>query len=191
VVRWEPGAPERLQKAALELFASQGFEETTAAQIAQSVGLTERTFFRYFSDKREVLFAGQDQFEQAFLVGMDEAPSDASPIGSVARALRSGAALFPDERRSFSRKRQVVIDQNPPLQEREQHKLSHLAITLAQALRGRGVDELEASLAARCAVTVFELAFARWISEGERRSLTDITDEVLHNLLALTRRSRV
>ena len=56
MVRWEPGSAERLQKAALELFATRGFEQTTATEIAQSVGLTERTFFRHFSDKREVLF---------------------------------------------------------------------------------------------------------------------------------------
>ena len=62
MVRWEPGARERLQAAALELFAARGFEQTTAAEIAQSVGLTERTFFRHFSDKREVLFSGQQQF---------------------------------------------------------------------------------------------------------------------------------
>ena len=56
MVRWEPGTPERLQQAALELFATRGYEQTTATEIAQSVGLTERTFFRHFTDKREVLF---------------------------------------------------------------------------------------------------------------------------------------
>ena len=86
MVRWEPGAPERLQKAALELFATRGFEQTTAAEIAQSVGLTERTFFRHFSDKREVLFFGQQQFVDAFLAGVDAAPPEASPIEIVASA---------------------------------------------------------------------------------------------------------
>ena len=72
MVRWEPGARERLQAAALELFATRGFEQTTAAEIAQAVGLTERTFFRNFSDKREVLFHGQEQFLQAFLDGVEQ-----------------------------------------------------------------------------------------------------------------------
>src|SRR5215468_8851818 len=74
MARWEPGARERLQAAALELFATRGFEQVTAAEIAQSVGLTERTFFRHFSDKREVLFYGQQQFLQAFVDGVDAAP---------------------------------------------------------------------------------------------------------------------
>src|SRR5690242_17379435 len=108
MVRWEPGTAERLQKAALELFATRGFEQTTATDIAQSVGLTERTFFRHFSDKREVLFHGQDFFLKAFLAGVETAPPGASPIGIVASALRSAASLFPDERRSYSRTRQSV-----------------------------------------------------------------------------------
>src|SRR5580693_5807527 len=106
MVRWEPGARERLQEAALGLFATRGFEQTTAAEIAQSVGLTERTFFRHFSDKREVLFYGQDQFLQAFLDGVAAAPPDATPLEVIARTLQGAGALFPDERRPYSRLRQ-------------------------------------------------------------------------------------
>src|SRR3569833_2747157 len=122
MARWEPGTAERLQKAALELFATRGYEQTTAAEIAQSVGLTERTFFRHFSDKREVLFQGQEQLAQAFLDGIDAAPPEASPIEVVACALRAAATFFPAERRPHSRTRQSVIDRNPALQEREHHK---------------------------------------------------------------------
>jgi AcrR family transcriptional regulator len=186
MVRWEPGAPERLQKAALELFATRGFEQTTATEIAQSVGLTERTFFRHFSDKREVLFYGQDVFVQAFLDGVGTAPADASPIEIVASALQSAASLFPDERRSHARTRQSVIEQNPALRERESHKLAGLATTVAEALRARGVDEPAATLAAESGVTVFGIAFAKWIREGEQRSLADIAADVLRELLNLT-----
>jgi len=99
MARWEPGARERLQAAALELFATRGYEQTTAAEIAQSVGLTERTFFRHFSDKREVLFYGQERFLRAFIDGADAAPPGASPLEVVASALRAAASFFPDERR--------------------------------------------------------------------------------------------
>ncbi|MCX4749756.1 TetR/AcrR family transcriptional regulator [Kitasatospora sp. NBC_01287] len=191
MARWEPGAPERLQKAALELFATRGYEQTTATEIAQSVGLTERTFFRHFSDKREVLFHGQDAFVQAFLTGVDTAPPDASPIEIVACALRSAAGLFPDERRSHSRTRQSVIEQNPALREREAHKLAGLATTVADALRARGVGEVAATLAAESGTTVFGIAFAQWIREGERRSLADLSAEVLGELLTLTRKVTV
>jgi AcrR family transcriptional regulator len=186
MVRWEPGTRERLQRAALELYAERGFEETTAAEIAQSVGLTERTFFRHFSDKREVLFHGQELLVQAFLKGVDAAPAAASPIEVLAAALRSATAFFPDERRSHSRTRQSVIDRNPALHERELHKLAALATTLADALRARGVSDPAAALAAELGVTVFGISFAQWIREGEERSLADIATGVFGELRALT-----
>src|SRR5262245_5800653 len=96
MVRWEPGARERLQAAALELFATRGYEQTTAAEIAGAAGLTERTFFRHFADKREVLFLGQQQFDEAFRAGIDAAPADAAPMAVVVAALRSAGSLFPD-----------------------------------------------------------------------------------------------
>lgn len=186
MVRWEPGARERLQAAALELFATRGFEQTTAAEIAQSVGLTERTFFRHFSDKREVLFYGQQQFLQAFIDGVDAAPPDASPLEVIASALDAAAAFFPDERRPYSRMRQSVIDKNPALQERELHKLAGLAVAVAEALRARGIGEPAATLAAQSGATVFGIAFAQWIRDGEERSLSGIASAVLRELVSLS-----
>ncbi len=186
MVRWEPGAAERLQAAALELFATRGFEQVTAAEIAQSVGLTERTFFRHFSDKREVLFYGQQQFLQAFTDGVEAAPPGASALEVIACMLHSAASFFPDERRPYARMRQSVIDQNPALRERELHKLASLAETVATALRARGTGEPAATLAAQSGATVFGIAFAQWIREGEERSLCDITSDVLRELLNLT-----
>jgi AcrR family transcriptional regulator len=185
MVRWQPGAPERLQRAALELFATRGFEQTTAAEIAEAVGLTERTFFRHFSDKREALFHGQQVLVESFLEGVAATPPTASPLEVVAAGLRSATALFPDDRRPHARLRQSVIDRNPALQERERHKLTTLAATVADALRTRGVDELAATLAAESGVTVFGISFIRWLRDGEERSLADITGEVFGELLKL------
>jgi AcrR family transcriptional regulator len=186
MVRWRPGARERLQAAALELFATRGFEQTTAAEIAQAVGLSERSFFRLFADKREVLFYGQEQFVQAFLDGAKAAAPDASPLEVIISALNSAATLFPDERRSTSRTRQAVIKQNPALQEREQHKLAGLATAVAAGLRARGVGEPTATLAAESGATVFGIAFSQWIRDDETRSLAAIVSDVLDELLILT-----
>ncbi len=191
MVRWQPGAPERLQKAALELFATRGFEQTTAAEIAEAVGLTERTFFRHFSDKREVLFQGQQVLVQAFLDGVAAAPPESSPLEVVASGLRSASSLFVDERRAHSRARQSVIDRNPGLQERERHKMTTLATTVADALRARGVGELAATLAAESGVTVFGIAFTRWLRDGEERSLTAIANGVFGELLELAEKAAV
>jgi len=186
MARWEPGARERLQKAALELFSSKGFEVTTAAEIAQTAGLTERTFFRHFSDKREVLFAGQDDFTRPFLVGVESAPAAATPLQVVVSAVLGAAGFFPAEKRPYSRMRQTVIVANPELQERELLKLASLASTLAAALRDRGVSEPAATLTAESGVTVFRVSFELWLADETGASIEDIERGVFRELGALT-----
>lgn len=186
MVRWEAGTRDRLFAAALELFATQGYEQTTAAEIARSVGLTERTFFRHFADKREVLFAGQDEFLAGFLSGITAAAPGAGPMERVLAAVRGAAVLFPNRRRSDVRLRQSVIEENPALGEREQHKLAVLAAALARSLREQGVEEPAATLAARSGVTVFSVSLARWIAPGEDRSLADLIDRTHDDLVRLT-----
>jgi AcrR family transcriptional regulator len=186
MARWEPGAAQRLQLSALELFAAQGFERTTVAEIATAAGLTERTFFRYFSDKRDVLFSGQDAFVEVFLRGMDSAPTPATPMQLVGAALQAAASWFPDDRRPHSRMRQAVIDSNPALQERERHKLAGLAVAIAAALRERGVAEPAATLAAESGTTVFGIAFSQWLSEGEHRTMAVLIADTLTQLRAIS-----
>ena len=190
MVRWEPGTRERLQAAAMELYITRGFERTTAADIAQAVGLTERTFFRHFADKREVLFSGQELLEQAFLDGLAGAAPDASPLRMVESALAAAAAFFPAERRGHSRRRQMIITANPALQERELLKLAGLATAIAAALHARGVPEATATLAAESGVTVFGVAFVKWIAPGEERSFLDIEREVMGELVAMAADAR-
>jgi AcrR family transcriptional regulator len=184
MARWQSGARERLAASALELFVSQGFERTTVAEIAAAAGLTERTFFRYYADKPEVLFAGQDEFEGLFLAGL-EASSGTHPMDLVAAALDHAAESFPDERRSWSRRRQAVVAGNVALQERELHKLSALADALTSALVEREVDPTAAALAAEAGVSVFRRSFAAWIAEGETRTFGDMQRDVLHQLQEL------
>jgi AcrR family transcriptional regulator len=190
MVRWEPGARERLQAAALELYSTKGFEETTVVEIARSVDLTERTFFRYFADKREVIFAGQDVFEQGFIDGVAAAPQDATPLDVVASGVVTGSGLFTDNRRAHSRQRSAVIAANSELRERELLKMATLATTIGAALRERGVADPAATLAAESGTTVFRLAFEQWIAPGSKRSLVEIVRELFDELTAMTGSSR-
>ena len=186
MTRWEPGARERLNSAALELYASKGFEETTVAEIAQAAGLTERTFFRYFADKREVLFAGSELLEQQMVDGAASAPADATPLDVIRAAVAASSAYFPDERRDYSRLRATIINANPQLMERELRKMSSLAAALAKALDERGITEPTATLAAQSGVTVFRVSFAEWISEGNERAFAEIQSGMFEQLGALT-----
>lgn len=183
--RWQPDARGRLERAALELFVERGFDDTTVAEIAQRAGVTERTFFRYFSDKREVLFWGQNALREVFVDAIAAAPASATPIDAVAISLDAAAAVFHD-RHAFARLRQTVIAANPALQERELIKLASLASAMADALRGRGVTDLAARLAAEVGVIAFKTAFVQWVDDPHEHDMARVSRQVLAQLKAAT-----
>src|SRR5580698_8977614 len=117
VVRWEPDSRGRLEKAALELYGERGFDNTTVAEIAQRAGLTERTFFRHFADKREVLFWGAGALQDLFVTAVASAPESATPLEAVAGALAAAGALL-QQRGDFPRRRQSIIAASAELRER-------------------------------------------------------------------------
>src|SRR4051812_36473279 len=122
--RWEPDARGRLEKAALELYADRGFDRTTVAEIARRAGLTERTFFRHYADKREVLFHGQGALADLVVGTLADAPAGLAPIDAVVGALEAADPFFRD-RRDGARLRQGVISAHAELRERELIKLAH------------------------------------------------------------------
>jgi AcrR family transcriptional regulator len=183
--RWEPNARGRLERAALELFIERGFEQTTVAEIARRAGLTERTFFRHFADKREVLFAGGGALQELLVQTVADAPDSTAPIDAVAAALQAAAPRF-QERGDYPRQRQAVIAANPELQERELIKLAALAAAIAGALRQRGVPEPAACLTAEAGIAVFKIAFERWVSGTGQPDLTHLIQESLDELKAVT-----
>jgi len=183
--RWEPNARGRLEQAALDLYSERGFEQTTAAQIAERAGLTERTFFRHYADKREVLFGASHALEELFVNALAATPDTAAPIDAVASALEAVAALFL-ERYDFSRQRQAVIKASAELYERELIKLASLSAALAATLRLRGVRDPAASLTAEAGIAVFKIGFQRWVASGGERALADFFRESLDELKAVT-----
>jgi AcrR family transcriptional regulator len=166
--RWEPNAQGRLIQAAMDLYSERGYEQTTVAEVAKRAGLTERTFFRYFADKREVLFFGSEILERAMVESVRRAPAGLAPIDAIGVALESVATFFAD-RRSYSRRRQAVIDANPELQERERKKLAALALALAGALQHRGTTASAATLVAEVGIAVFKISFERWLNDPQDR----------------------
>jgi AcrR family transcriptional regulator len=185
--RWEPDARGRLAQAALDLYGERGFEQTTVAEIATRAGLTERTFFRHFADKREVLFSGSEVLQELMVTAVVQAPDAWAPMEAVAAGLRAGAEAL-SERRDFSRQRHAVISANAELRERELIKLASLAGALADALRRRGVADPAASLTAEAGIAVFRVAFERWVQEGNDREVVVLIDDSLDELRAVTAR---
>ena len=169
----------------MELYVERGFDETTVAEIAKRAGLTERTFFRHFADKREVLFAGAAMLQDLFVGAVVDAPS------TWRRWTRRWRASWPAarahrRRRAFARQRYEIIAANAELQERELIKLASLSAALAGALRRRGVRTDAASLAAEVAIAVFKIAFERWVSDPVHLDLVQLIRASLDELRTVT-----
>jgi AcrR family transcriptional regulator len=183
--RWEPNARGRLERAALELYIERGFDQTTVAEIASRAGLTERTFFRHFADKREVLFGRSPELRESLAGAVAAAPGSTAPLDAIAEALESVSGLF-EERSDSVRQRQTVIAAHAELRERELIKLASLAEAIAEALRGRGVTEPAASLAAEAGIGMFKIAFERWVATLDHQDLSHHIRETLAELRAVT-----
>ena len=183
--RWEPDSRGRLEQAALALYSQRGFESTTVAEIAAQAGVTERTFFRYFADKREVLFSGAGSLQEFLVSTVVGASDSAAPMDTVVAAFEAAGALL-QERLEFARQRQAVIVANTGLRERELIKLASLASAIADTLRRRGVAAPAASLAAEAGVAIFRVAFERWVDDSNQRELPELIRESLDQLKAVT-----
>ncbi|MFD6133761.1 TetR/AcrR family transcriptional regulator [Isoptericola sp. NPDC056618] len=186
MARWEPDARGRMTRAALDLYAEQGFEQTTTAQIAERAGVTERTYFRHFADKREVLFDGGHELEAAVGAAITAAPAADDPLDVVGEAVATAVEVL-EERREFAARRAAVIAVTPRLQERELLKLAALRDAAAAALRDRGVPEPDASMVAEAGVGAFRVGFEAWIASGQARP---VADEVRSALAALRAQAR-
>jgi AcrR family transcriptional regulator len=181
--RWDPDASQRLERAALELFIERGFDQVTVPEIAARAGLTTRTFFRHFADKREVLFAGEDQVVDRVAALMGLAPDSASPMELLAGGFDAMAPMF-EPRLDELRQRRRVIASHAGLGERELRKGALLREAVTAGFVARGVDELEATLLAEMTGTVFRVGIDRWLDAPER-GLAAVLRETMHALRAL------
>jgi len=180
--RWEPDARERLVSAALHLFAEQGFDGTTVAEISERAGVAKSTFFRYFPDKRDVLTAGQETLSRLFAEGISAAPAAATPLTAVASGLERAAEAMGPCNRQLAPRLQAVIATSTELQERSALKQVGLAAAMAGALRARGVPDSAANLAAELGVLAFKEAYTTWLTPDNHQELSELTRKALDGL---------
>jgi AcrR family transcriptional regulator len=167
MVRWQPGAPQRLVVAAVDLFTEQGYDATTVTQIAERAGVTKSTFFRYFSDKRELLVAGQETLSRLLADGITEAPAGASPLQAVAAGLERASGAMGPTNRELGPRIKAAVAASTELQERDTLKSVGLAAAMTAALIARGVPDPTAHLAGELGVLAFKRGYAQW-SESAR-----------------------
>jgi AcrR family transcriptional regulator len=185
VARWEPNTRERLVRAAVDLFADQGYDATTVSEIAERAGgLSKMTFFRHFPDKREVLFAGQDKMGQLLADVIAAAPGSATPLQAVAAGLDALAALHTNDQREFAVRLRAAIVGNAELRERAASKRFALTEAVTAALEKRGVPDLTAGLAAELGIRAYYRAYEQWADSPGEQTLTDFTRHSLNELRA-------
>lgn len=181
MARWDPGAEQRLKRAALELYLERGYDNVTVTDIAERAGLTRRSYFRYFPDKREVLFAGSERLPPALAEAVLTADPDAAPITAALDALaRVGAQLV--EYVDGAAERRAVIDASPELQERERTKTAAITEAVRDALMRRQVNAGTAELVAQLATVACTNAFRRWIEAKGQAGFGSCLDEVTAEL---------
>ncbi|MEU2375721.1 TetR/AcrR family transcriptional regulator [Streptomyces misionensis] len=165
MARWQPGAAQRLVVAAVDLFTEQGYDATTVTQIAERAGVTKSTFFRHFSDKRELLVAGQETLSRLLADGITEAPADASPLQAVAAGLERASSAMGPANRELGPRLKAAVAASTELQERDALKSVGLAAAMTTALVARGVPEPTAHLAAELGVLAFKRGYAQWYEQ--------------------------
>jgi AcrR family transcriptional regulator len=181
MARWQPGATQRLVVAAVDLFAEQGYDATTVAQIAERAGVTKSTFFRHFSDKRELLVAGQETLSRLLAEGITEAPAGASPLEAVAAGLERASGAMGPANRELGPRLRAAVAASTELQERDALKSVGLAAAMTAALTARGVPDPTAHLAGELGVLAFKRGYAQW-SESDH---DDVAGLAHHALAAL------
>lgn len=164
--RWEPDAAERLQRAAIGLFVELGYDAVTISQIAERAGLTRRSFFRYFPDKREVLFLGSERLAPEIERRLRAASADEPVPDVVIRVLGEVGGLLLIDRHAQQRRR-VVIAASPELRERDRSKSADTAASIARALIGRGTPSVEANLLGAVYSEAFRSAYDQALEDDE------------------------
>jgi AcrR family transcriptional regulator len=187
--RWEHGSEQRLQQAAMALFDEQGFQNTSAVQIAERARVTTRTFFRYFPDKQAILFVDAERLAAALVQRILDTTDVAEPLRAVVQALEGFDWLGLGSRES-QRRRDAMIASNSDLLERELIKQQQMADGFSGALQQRGVDPDSAELAARVGIDVFRTAYRQWLAAEDDPELATMIEAAMSVLATIVPASR-
>ena len=189
MARWPANPKERLARAALELFAERGYDATTVADLVARAGLTKSTFFRHFTDKREVLFIGQAELVDLLTDAVTQAPPDATPREYLAVLTRALTGYFDTDALALAATRAQVVSAHPELRERDLLKRAQLEVAAAAALGARGIDAVGARLVATLTLWSFDTALERWAAGPGTEAFPDLVAEAVESLVQQTHRA--
>ncbi len=167
MARWQPDGTGRLQHAAVTLFLERGYANVSVADIADRAGLTKRTFFNHFPDKREVVFAGAPALVASILDHLDRVDEDVDALDACVMALTQAGEAELSAYREVAHLRSALIASSSELQERDLIKRAAMTSAIAEALARRGLADRQATLTAQVAVTIFTTAYQDWTEQPD------------------------
>jgi AcrR family transcriptional regulator len=175
-----------IARVARELFSARGFSAVTLAEIAEAAEVGQRTLFRYFADKEELLFDEDAALQARLRAALASRPEQEPPATAVLEALLSLVAEWQDQREQGLVRREV-IDASPALRARERAKHGAYQDVLLEGLTARGLDRAQGRLLAGVAVACVEEALSRWYADGGpgRPGLMDRLQETYAELAEL------
>ena len=173
----------------MALFIERGYDAVTVAEIAERAGMTKRSFFNHFADKREVMFASADALQARVLAALTGAGNDLGPLDAAVQAFTRAAAPVEDYP-ELARARRAIIDSSPDLQERDLLKMAAMTAAVAAALASRSTPRRDALFAAQAATAVFTTGVEEWARDPARGLADSIKDALGGLRAALAARER-
>ena len=178
-----------LEDAALELFATKGFDHTTVDEIADACNVSRRTFFRYFASKEDIFSGDKDDHDAQMFELIAARPADEPALVSLRVAVLAMAADLATDRSRLVAKAQI-INETPSLRsaglDHEQRTIDDIVEALARRSSGP-VDEddvFRLRLVTQAAVGALRAAINRWVDTGAKEELVDVAVEALDLLAA-------
>lgn len=166
----------------MDLFGQHGFAPVTVQQIALHAGVTERTFYRHFTSKEEVLFSEGKAILELIVSTVDAVDEAASPREVIDTVVAQLAKRFEADREAH-RIRAAVITSDPALLERELLKQEQWVRTIARLLTKRGLTEHRALVLSAAATSTFRMEYLSWANDRARTGMTHRVRSSLDALL--------
>ncbi len=154
-------ARDQIVEAAFALFAERGFAQVSVTDIAARAQVGRTTFFRYFGDKQEVLFADEQRMIDEFVAdGPAQVPAPRDLAGALQQLwglAHEKRVLIIGDQATFGVRRQLIAAV-PELKDRSARKMQRIGEALERVLVGRGADPEVAMIAAEVAIGCFRAA---------------------------------
>ncbi|WP_328396501.1 TetR/AcrR family transcriptional regulator [Nocardia sp. NBC_00416] len=175
-------ATREILETALRLFTEQGYVETTTAQIAREAGVSQRTLFRYFPAKEDLLGGNQDRFGLVLTAAISEQPTEASAWEALRAGVAAAQALHETREQALERFRllhNTAALRAGWLEKRLRFQEDLLPLIKARMDTAAGSADARARAVIATAFACLDAASMAWVDNDGKGDIMDLYDECL------------